>query len=386
MAVEMPASAPAALKKAVYSRRDHFLSNVATLTMKGARRLLETDMGLAPKALDDAEMKAAVAKYVDRVLASAETAVEKDPGAATKENRAPAASKRPAKSSAKHAPNPSDAAEDADEDGISEEKDDGEADRDSEDSDPESGASKKRKNKENGSVSMPKKHRNAASPKRIRKDVPMPITGAVAKLRDVCKKAGLTYQHVFMRHRDDASRETMLAHILSENGLSARSDANAIGRVRAKVELAKDLDGIDTRNVIEGGRRGRTVRGGTSAEYAKRNSDKDDDDESDDDESDDDDDAASDDDDDDSYISASDADVETLEAEAEAEDLFFEKDDALEDTPVVAEPVSEQKIPAARDAEAEAEATFSKNKKPETGAVAKAPRRGGALYSDSEDE
>ena len=38
--------------------------------MKQARRTLERDLGLAERALDDPERKAAVAKYVDRVLAS----------------------------------------------------------------------------------------------------------------------------------------------------------------------------------------------------------------------------------------------------------------------------------------------------------------------------
>ena len=62
--------APDALKQAVYARRDHFLANVATLTMKQARRLIEADLGLDAKALDEASTKAAVAQYVDLVLAA----------------------------------------------------------------------------------------------------------------------------------------------------------------------------------------------------------------------------------------------------------------------------------------------------------------------------
>ena len=50
--VAMPV-APDALKRAVYARRDHFLAHVATLTMKQARRLIETDLGLDAKALDE---------------------------------------------------------------------------------------------------------------------------------------------------------------------------------------------------------------------------------------------------------------------------------------------------------------------------------------------
>ena len=58
------------VRAAVLKRRDFFLANVETLSMKQARRTLERDLGLAERALDDPERKAAVAKYVDRVLAS----------------------------------------------------------------------------------------------------------------------------------------------------------------------------------------------------------------------------------------------------------------------------------------------------------------------------
>ena len=90
----------------------------------------------------------------------------------------------------------------------------------------------------------------------------------------MCKRAGLTYQHVFMREKTEAGREASLLKILSERGLHPKSSADQIQRVRAKVELAKDLDGIDASNVIEGGRRRRAAtvnQWGQAIDYRKAN-------------------------------------------------------------------------------------------------------------------
>ena len=90
----------------------------------------------------------------------------------------------------------------------------------------------------------------------------------------MCKRAGLTYQHVFMREKTEAGREASLLKILSERGLHPKSSADQIRRVRAEVELAKDLDGIDASNVIEGGRRRRAAtvnQWGQAIDYRKAN-------------------------------------------------------------------------------------------------------------------
>ena len=90
----------------------------------------------------------------------------------------------------------------------------------------------------------------------------------------MCKRAGLTYQHVFMREKTEAGREASLLKILSERGLHPKSSADQIQRVRAEVELAKDLDGIDASNVIEGGRRRRAAtvnQWGQAIDYRKAN-------------------------------------------------------------------------------------------------------------------
>ena len=352
--VAMPV-APDALKRAVYARRDHFLAHVATLTMKQARRLIETDLGLDAKALDEEATKAAVAKYVDRVLASGDGPPEKI-AAASKENRAPVrATKSPAPSAQ---PRTEDADEDADEeeepDADSEDSGSREKEEDSDASEPPS--TKKRRVIEPSTNKTTKKKRAQTQ----KKKKPAPVAGVVATLRDVCKRAGLTYTHVFMRHKDDDGRIESLRGILRENGLDGNASDARIAKVRARVELARDLDGIDQSNVIEGSRRRRAVATndpwGQAVSYAERGGD-DDDSESDDD----------DDDDDDDVSDADDADAEKKSSDSEVEpaDLFFDDDDG-DEAPVDAGPATESK--------------------PGDTVAPKAPRRGGALYSDSDEE
>ena len=124
--------APDALKQAVYARRDHFLANVATLTMKQARRLIEADLGLDAKALDEASTKAAVAQYVDLVLAAGDGQSEK-PSAASKENRRPRHGEA-AKPVLKPAREDADEEEEEDAD-SDEEEEDADSDEDSDGSD-----------------------------------------------------------------------------------------------------------------------------------------------------------------------------------------------------------------------------------------------------------
>jgi hypothetical protein len=362
--VAMPV-APDALKRAVYARRDHFLSHVATLTMKQARRLIETDLGLDAKALDEEATKAAVAKYVDRVLASGDGPPE-NVAAASKENRAPAATKSPApaKPRTEHADEDTDEEEETDAD----EEEETDADEEGSDSDASELPSTKKRRVIEPKTNKTKTTKNKRKPAQKQKTTAAPVAGVVATLRDVCKRAGLTYQHVFMRHKDDETRIESLRGILNENGLDGKSSDAQIAKVRAKVELARDLDGIDQSNVIEGGRRRRAVATndpwGQAASYddmrGVHDDDTDEDDEvSDDDVSDDDDDDVSDDD-------VSDADKKSSDSEVEPADLFFDDDDGDEAPESKPGPAIESK--------------------PADSVAPKAPRRGGALYSDSDEE
>ena len=340
--------APDALKQAVYARRDHFLANVATLTMKQARRLIEADLGLDAKALDEASTKAAVAQYVDLVLAAGDGPSEK-PSAASKENRAPAATAKAAKPVLK--PAREDADEEEEEDADSDEDSDG-----SDDSDSEPPSTKKKRH-----AKVPKVASKSKKAKRTKvSSAAAPVAGAVAALREVCKRAGLTYQHVFMRHKEDDARIEALENILRDNGLDANASEKAVAKVRAKVELERDLDGIDASNVIEGGRRRRAVatdQWGQATKYAEDAGDDDDTSDEEDDASDEEDDASDEEDD-----------AEKADSEVEPADVFFDDDDG-----------------DASDAVDDTEAANDSKPAP-LEAASKAPRRGGALYSDSDEE
>jgi hypothetical protein len=340
--------APDALKQAVYARRDHFLANVATLTMKQARRLIEADLGLDAKALDEAATKAAVAQYVDLVLAAGDGPSEK-PSAASKENRAPAATAKAAKPVLK--PAREDADEEEEEDADSDEDSDG-----SDDSDSEPPSTKKKRH-----AKVPKVASKSKKAKRTKvSSAAAPVAGAVAALREVCKRAGLTYQHVFMRHKEDEARIEALKSILRDNGLDANASEKAVAKVRAKVELERDLDGIDASNVIEGGRRRRAVatdQWGQATKYVEDAGDDDDTSDEEDDASDEEDDASDEEDD-----------AEKADSEVEPADVFFDDDDG-----------------DASDAVDDTEAANDSKPAP-LEAASKAPRRGGALYSDSDEE
>ena len=349
--------APDALKQAVYARRDHFLANVATLTMKQARRLIEADLGLDAKALDEASTKAAVAQYVDLVLAAGDGPSEK-PSAASKENRAPAATAKAAKPVLKPAREDADEEEEEDADSDEEEEDaDSDEDSDgSDDSDSEPPSTKKKRH-----AKVPKVASKSKKAKRTKvSSAAAPVAGAVAALREVCKRAGLTYQHVFMRHKEDEARIEALKSILRDNGLDANASEKAVAKVRAKVELERDLDGIDASNVIEGGRRRRAVatdQWGQATKYVEDAGDDDDTSDEEDDASDEEDDASDEEDD-----------AEKADSEVEPADVFFDDDDG-----------------DASDAVDDTEAANDSKPAP-LEAASKAPRRGGALYSDSDEE
>jgi hypothetical protein len=377
--------APDLLKKAVYSRGSFFLANRATLTMKQARRLLELDLGLDVKDLDETEAKLAVGKYVDKVLASGG---DLEDSVKSKENQAP--NKSPGVKAAKPftVPKPAKPAVASDDDeNEAEDDDDDDNLEDLEGSDSFSGddsdsdrKTKKRKSDAKNNNTASKKKKTAAP-----KPAANPITGVVADLRDVCKLAGLTYQHVFMKHKAADGRIAALETILSEAGLNLRSSADQVNKCKAKVELAKDMEGIDTKNVIEGGRRRRAVTGtdahGDPIDYAKLNGKKNADGDSDDDalsESDDDDDDAEDDaqsEDEDDTEPNTKPDTEhkptgPVSDDDDAKDIFFEDEEDGEDAVVEAKETA-KKVSEKVTSEAPA---------------LKPPRRGGALYSDSDED
>ena len=244
-------------------------------------------MGLDDRALDESESKEAVKKYVDRILAHgadadadgvAEKKKTKDVAAAAvdKENDVARnsggfAKSRGAAKGLKEQPrrklkpheddeqrkkeekkkkfrkvmdsDDDDDDDDDDDEELSDEEDDASEDAsdddDDDDDEEEEGEeyrerTKKQKQKRGSNDAGKRKKATAKSKKSKSEKAPPPGTApmapAVVRLRDMCKRAGLTYVHVFARNKTDASREEALLAVLENNGLSRGSDAAAVVR------------------------------------------------------------------------------------------------------------------------------------------------------------
>lgn len=59
-----------------------------------------------------------------------------------------------------------------------------------------------------------------------------------------------------LQNKGEAALTSALQELLARQGLSTSSDSAALARVKAKLELSRDLEGIDMSNIIseDGGR------------------------------------------------------------------------------------------------------------------------------------
>jgi hypothetical protein len=64
------------------------------------------------------------------------------------------------------------------------------------------------------------------------------------------------YLLVSAQNKGEAALVKALQELLAKHGLTPNSDAGALARVKAKLELSRDLEGIDMSNIIsdDGGR------------------------------------------------------------------------------------------------------------------------------------
>ncbi|CAL6283440.1 unnamed protein product [Bathycoccus prasinos] len=195
------------VKRAIQSRRKFIVEKQNELGEKSFRRLLETDLRLSKRRLDEPTVKETIGKLLLEVI---------ERGTVEEEDE-----------------------EDSEEDEYSEEEDD---------EDDQAKVLVKRKRK-----------KSEKEPTRERKTETETPNAKVSKLRKLCKDAGITKAtHVFMKFKTNLEREDALEKLLGERALDIRATARELAKVKEDIEREKDLEDIDASNIIEGGRRRNT--------------------------------------------------------------------------------------------------------------------------------
>ena len=194
------------VKRAIQSRTKFIIEKKNELGEKSFRRLLETDLRLSKRQLDEPTVKETIGKLLLEVIERGTLEEEEDS------------------------------------------EEDSEEDEYSEDDEEEAKLLLKRKRK-----------KSEKQPTRERKTETETPNAKVSKLRKLCKDAGITKAtHVFMKFKTNLEREDALEKLLGERALDIRATAKECAKVKEDIEREKDLEDIDASNIIEGGRRRNT--------------------------------------------------------------------------------------------------------------------------------
>jgi len=197
------------VKRAIQSRAKFIIEKKNELGEKSFRRLLETDLRLSKRQLDEPTVKETIGKLLLKVIERGTTLEEEE-----------------------------DSEEESDEDEYSEDDDE----------DDQAKVLLKRKRK-----------KSEKQPTRKTKTETETPNAKVSKLRKLCKDAGITKAtHVFMKFKTNLEREDALEKLLGERALDIRATAKELAKVKEDIEREKDLEDIDASNIIEGGRRRNT--------------------------------------------------------------------------------------------------------------------------------
>ena len=197
------------VKRAIQSRRKFIVEKKNELGEKSFRRLLETDLRLSKRQLDEPTVKETIGKLLLKVIERGTTLEEEE-----------------------------DSEEESDEDEYSEDDDE----------DDQAKVLVKRKRK--------KSEKQATRETKTETETP---NAKVSKLRKLCKDAGITKAtHVFMKFKTNLEREDALEKLLGDRALDIRATARELAKVKEDIEREKDLEDIDASNIIEGGRRRNT--------------------------------------------------------------------------------------------------------------------------------
>lgn len=109
------------------------------------------------------------------------------------------------------------------------------------------------------------KKRKSSSPKiaTASKAAARTYSKKVDRMRSLCRQATITIPpNIYVKNKTDRELEAAFEALLEKNGLEANAGANEVAKVKAQLQIQRDLDGIDTSNIISDGRRSR--RGGAT--------------------------------------------------------------------------------------------------------------------------
>ena len=194
------------VKRAIHSRAKFIIEKKNELGEKSFRRLLEKDLRLNKRQLDENEVKETIGKLLLGVIESG-TIEETDDS-----------------------------------------KDDSDDSEDEYSDDDEEEVKRKRKKSKRSEEKQPTRRTETETP-----------NAKVSKLRKLCKDAGITKAtHVFMKFKTNKEREEALERLLGERALDIRATARECAKVKEEIEREKDLEDIDASNIIQGGRRRNT--------------------------------------------------------------------------------------------------------------------------------
>ena len=81
-------------------------------------------------------------------------------------------------------------------------------------------------------------------------------SASIARAKTVLKEASIRIPpRLYAVHKTEAALESALLGLLSKEGLSSSSTRKEIAKVRKRLEMQRDLDGIDISNIVDTGRR-----------------------------------------------------------------------------------------------------------------------------------
>lgn len=105
-------------------------------------------------------------------------------------------------------------------------------------------------------TSKPDQHGKSAKPG------PRQFGKDVEKLRGICRQATIPIPpSLYVKNKSDAELALALEALLSKHDLSSSSGPRDVARVQQALQVHRDLDGIDTSNIVVGGRRRQPAQG-----------------------------------------------------------------------------------------------------------------------------